>query len=65
LKNATPDQGEQPSLFSNEELAALKRPATSLPSTGGKAPLYETREVRKARRSKGSGSANQLKLPGL
>jgi hypothetical protein len=63
MKNATPDQGEQRSLFSNEELAALKHPATSLPSTGGKAPLYETREVRKARRSK--GSANQLKLPGL
>jgi hypothetical protein len=62
MKHSTLYQTEQLNLLSDEELAALKRPATSLHSTGAEAPLYETREVRKTRRSK--GSANQLKLLG-
>jgi hypothetical protein len=63
MKYSTPDQTEQPSLLSDEELAALKRPATPLPPAGVKAPLSKTREVRKARRSK--GNVIQSKLPGL
>jgi hypothetical protein len=63
LKYFTHDQPEQPTLLSEEELAALTRPATSLPSTGAKARLSETREVRKARRSK--GDVLQFSLPGL
>jgi hypothetical protein len=63
MKYSTPYQTEQLSLLSDEELATLKRHATPLSPAAVKAPLSKTREVRKARRSK--GKAVQYKLPGL
>jgi len=63
MKHATPDQVEQLSLLNDEELAALKRPATSLSSAAVMAPLSKTRKGRKARRSK--VKPIQIRFPGL
>jgi hypothetical protein len=57
-----PDQPEQPTLLSPEELAELRRSVSSQPSTGGPGSS-QARRIRKPRRPKDTPVQDELPFP--